>query len=209
MQTKTQDQVILVFGIIGPALLAIGAWIPVVKSTHGHTYSIVGNPALMIYGIAALILALNVVADKISAPIAKRLQLVAIVMLLGCLIHGINVSDDGTKWFNVQTAYDAPGWEKTDKDAYWQKLYQYGYGENLWLVGNLRRAYETYGPGVELNNQAIFRDTINSLTQEQAKDLTSAAKVDVQVIPFGIVAFVASFVVQLLILVSLHRRREQ
>jgi hypothetical protein len=199
-------RLIWVFGIVGPALLALGTYLPLVRTTLGYAYSIVGTPELLIYGIAVLIFALNVVSVKTNNDIVKQLHLVAIALLVGCVIYGVNLSFKGIDWFVTQTAYDAPSLNGTNQDAYWKKLAEFaGPAYHTWF-GDLRKLYETWGPEVTMNNSTeIFRVVIHNLSFEQARDLYQAAGISYTVVPLGLVCIVISLGVQIWLLGMLRR----
>ncbi len=197
----------LAAGVSGPVLLAIGTWIPLVKSTLSYTYSVYGLAVFAISALAIALLSLNVLADKTPSDIAKRLQLVALLVTIGCLVYGFYISAEGIDWFYVQTAYDMPSWDTTNKDAFWATLYSYGIGEQLPLVGNLRRGYEAYGPLVALNNQSIYHDSINSLSQEQTRQLVASGGISFSIVPMGIVAYAGCVFSQLVVLVSVFKKQ--
>lgn len=197
----------LAAGVVGPVFLAIGTWVPLVKSTLSYTYSVYGLAVFAISGLAVALLTLNVLADKISSEISKRLQLAALLVTIGCLVYGLYIAQEGIDWFYTQTAYDMPGWDMTNRDAFWAMLYSYGFGEQLPLVGNLRRAYEAYGPLVALNNQSIYYDLINSLSHEQTRQLVSKGGISFSIVPMGIVAYALCVCSQCVVLVSMFKKQ--
>ena len=205
MKDKLIGKIAIGLGMIVPGLLALGTWLPTVKTTLGYSYNIVGNNSLIMYGISVVVLAFNVMLDKMPNSIARRLNLVVVAILAGCAIYGVKISNEGAKWFTYQIAFDAPGWPSAQKDAYWGWLSKV-YGENATIFGNLRHLYEGWGPNVEVNDEAVFQNAINSLTEEQAKQLITAAGINYSLIPEGVVAYFCSLFAQICLLLLLRRR---
>lgn len=206
MENTLRYKLIWVFGIAGPALLALGTYLPLVRTTLGYAYSIVGTPELLIYGIATLIFALNVVSAKTNNDIVKQLHLVAIALLVGCVIYGVKISLEGIDWFVMETVYDAPSWANTNLDAYWKKLAEFAGSAYYTLFGDLRKLYETWGPQVTINDSTeIFWVVIRNLSSEQARSLYQAGGISYTVMPLGLGCIVVSLAVQIGVLMMLRR----
>lgn len=207
-QQKSASGGLLVIGLIGPGLLALGTWEPQVKTSLDYAYSAYGNAVMVLYGIAFMLLALNLVSDKLSIDIGKRLQVVAVVVLLGCVIYGAQVSKEGMDWFSRQTAFDTPAMKGINHHKYWTSLSEHtGVVETLPGL-TLRAAYVLYGPGFQVNGYPVFQNTIDSLTPAAAREIAEHAGVPYRVIPWGIVAYVLSLVAQWIFMMRLGRREQ-
>lgn len=109
-------------GTLGPALLAVGTFLPLVRlNEFDYTYSVAGTPALLIYGISALVFTLNFVSVKLLNDVILQLHLVAIALLGGCIVYGLKFSREGLDWFASTLAYNAPTLRAAKLDAYWAK----------------------------------------------------------------------------------------
>ena len=192
----------------GPAMLAVGTFLPLVRlNEFGYTYSVVGTPAVLIYGIAALVFTLNVVSVKLLNDVILQLHFVAMALLGGCIVYGLKFSREGLDWFASTLAYNAPTLKAAKLDAYWAKLNELTGGINT-IFGGLRKLYDMYGPGVTFNDVAIFTDAINSLNASQARTLIEAAGLPFDVIPVGIVLLGLSLLMQVITLLMLRGTRK-
>ncbi|MYN26941.1 hypothetical protein [Duganella levis] len=196
-------------GILAPVLLALGTWEPLVKSSLGEAYGVAGgsSTAIYIYAITIALLVANIFSDKIRKDIANRLQIVAMIVVTGCLIFGLQVTIEGMQWFNVQTAFNVPGIEGANLDAFWATLSNFGVGETS--MGSLRSLYETWGPMVAQNDIPVYQNTINSLNPAQLKSLLAAGEISYFVIPAGILFYLASFISQIFVLLSISKNKNK
>lgn len=185
----------LVLAIAAPALLAIGATVAIVRTLSGYSYSVVGNPALLLYVLAACLLAGNVMSDKLERELASRLQLTAMVLLAAVVVYGLYVSMEGVQWFYQQTAIDLPAQEGANVDAFWATLSGWGFHNSGF--GTLRHVYEVWGPNVAVNDIPVYQNTINSLSQAHLRELIATGGGAVYWYPFGLLAFIGAVIAQL------------
>lgn len=171
--------------IIGCLLLAAGVWFPVVKTTTGYAYSIVGTEAGLCYAAAAGALVVHLFYRQMAAPVATGLLRLTSWLFVAVLGYGLYVASAGMDWFYYQTALDMAGWDSVNKDEYWQLLNSFT-GNQTTAFGGLRRLYEAWGPNVTLNDNPIFINTINGLPLEAVKKLTSLKGASVTPVPYGL-----------------------
>lgn len=181
--------------VLGPLLLALGTSIPLVRSSLGYTYSVVGAAAVAVYLVAVALLALNVMADKLRADIASRLHLVAVCVLAATAVYGVYHSNEGRAWFKVQAAADTPALEQSDKQAFWTTLNEMTGSERL-PFGGLSNLYRMYGPNAALNDRPIYTEVIDSLSPQQQDTLLERSKVAYWIMPVGILAWLAALGMQ-------------
>lgn len=188
---------------------------PTITTTLGYTYSIRDSVAIGIYAVAVALLGLNLVSDKVPVGVGKRLHFLGIIMLLACLFVAVNTSKDGMDWFTRQYAHDAPAMRQANQEAYWAELGRHRPLAGVWLglgvllMGgrtSLRDLYDDYGPNVEINDQAVFQNAINQLTQQEAQELVMAAGIDIEIVPYGVLTYSASLIFQIAMLVMVSRR---
>lgn len=207
-QQKSASGGLLAIGLIGPGLLALGTWEPQVKTSLDYSYSAYGDAVMVLYGIAVMLLALNLVSDKLSIDIGKRLQIVAIVVLLGCVIYGAQVSKEGMDWFSRQTAFDTPAMKGISHNKYWASFEKHtGLTEAAFGI-SIRSAYVFYGPYLQINGQAVFQEAIDRLPPQAAREVAEEGGVTYRVIPWGFAAYVLSLIAQWIFMMRLGRREQ-
>ncbi|BBN89863.1 hypothetical protein [Azospira sp. I09] len=187
-----------ILGLASPALITLGTALPSVKTSLGYTYTIFGAPMYTIYALAAALVAFNLTSDKIEAGLAKRLQMVSLLFIGAVLVYGASFCIEGINWFHYQTAYDAPTIQSVKLEAFWQTLAAYD-GRVYPMVGSLQIGYNTWGPGVSLNNVPIYQEAINSLSYDRVKDLLAKAGLPIVWYPLGFLCYVGALVTQALI----------
>lgn len=181
--------------VMGCLLLALGVLFPVVKTTTGYSYSIVGTEATLCYVVAAFSLVVHLFYRQMSSSIAISLLRLSSWLFVAVLIYGLYVASTGWDWFYYQTAVDMPGFDSVNKDEYWQLLYSYT-GHTNTAFGDLRKLYETWGAGVTLNDQPIFTNIINGLPIEAVKKLSSLKGASFFIFPYGLVMLAAGLSIQ-------------
>lgn len=195
MQATQRNAQAMTSAVLAPVLLAIGASIPLVRSSLGYTYSVVGPAAIAVYLIAVALLAFNVMADKIRADIAARLHLVAVCVLAATALYGLYHGNEGRAWFRAQAAFDTPALEQSDKQVFWATLDEMTGSERL-PFGGLSNMYRMYGPNAALNDRLIYSEVVNGLDAQQQDTLLARSKIAYWIMPVGILAWFASLAMQ-------------
>lgn len=154
-------------------LVAVGVYLPLMKTTTGYAWLTVGTAAWIGYGLAAVVALLSLFAEDMPATLSRKTAWVCAICLAGLAVYGISVSLDALRWFQYQTAGDMVGWQQVNQDQYWALFYELaGLQPGTSVFNDLRTAYQHFGAGVQVGGQLVFWNTINALPIESARRLT-------------------------------------
>ena len=190
MRLKVISFLALIMGLGAAAATAAAVHFPTLGSNLGYTYRITPPHLFVCYGIAVLIALYALLADKLRADIASRLSLLPIVLVAGMLVYSFNLTEEGELWAARQAAFDAPSWQSTDQDAFWQAYSEY--------VGESHRAwYETWGANFVFNDVPLYSNNMWRTNLSQAKHFLEVAGHPIRFNHDGVFLLMAALALQL------------